>query len=733
MTIRIHEADGTPYEHVVDLKEPFTKLDIQYNTKYKRLKRSKKQKEHVDVLNIDTADDADLDGILLHCLGDVLQSDQQMEEWKLEDWTKEEEEKMMNEAFEWIRVDTDFEWICLLYINQPDYMFASQLQQDRDVVAQHDAVRYFGSLKPSRLYSSILVKTLMDKRYYYGIRVEAAHQLAKCGIEDLNFIGKFHLVKAFQTLFCFENSTIPAANNFSDFPTYFIQKAIPMALSQIRDNFGKCPVEVCNFLLDLLRYNDNSSNPFSDSFYVCNLITAIVNALSNNNFEPSLEEGDFETDSFVAKAIDEIERCLRMDGWLPSVHNMITTTAIQQKERLWVRGYLPVKFDELIQYTKPGNYSEVRISAFQSLLNLGGIYNKAVVHYLFSTITFDNFEFVKAGLVNALNNTLGRLALRGDYKPRLKARNTGRSGQQQGAMGSFLVVEDSSVTKDVRHDLQARSTVKGALELLKRQMDRNSVLKYELWGAINSKRVSLYDKRRLLDISSAVFPKKDSYIVDLKTPKLMRLRAIRGQRFNIVIKREFAFNKRNGATNANSGPADGGPRPLPKISFVAKKATSPTKNGGHGVKSEIPSTTTLKKQKSHKIKLPAGVATATGSAAAASAVQPAVPKIKLSTHTSGVASGAGVTKRKKSGSSDSLPAAVKSNPELLTKSVVVETSTISTGGSSTAGLAVDKSRTGDFASTSGAASSTAPNESSSTDTNPSQPALPKVKLKLRLN
>ena len=60
----------------------------------------------------------------------MLQSDQQMEEWKPEDWTKEEEEKMMNEAFEWIRVDTDFEWICLLYINQPDYMFASQLQQD---------------------------------------------------------------------------------------------------------------------------------------------------------------------------------------------------------------------------------------------------------------------------------------------------------------------------------------------------------------------------------------------------------------------------------------------------------------------------------------------------------------------------------------------------------------------------------------------------------------------------
>lgn len=569
MTIRIHEADGTPYEHVVDLKDGFTKLDIQYNTKYKRLKRNKKPKEHVDVLNLDTGDDADLDGILLHCLGDVLQSDRQMKEWKLEEWTKEEEERMMNEAFEWIRVDTDFEWICLLYINQPDYMFASQLQQDRDVVAQYEAVRYFGSLKPSRLYSSLLIKTLMDKRYYYGIRVEAAHQLAKCGIEELDFIGKFHLIKAFQTMFCFENSTIPAANNFSDFTTYFIQKAIPMALSQMRDSYGKCPIEVCNFLLDLLRYNDNSSNPFSDSFYVCNLITAIVNSLSNNNFEPSLDEGDFETDTFVSKATDEIERCLRMDGWLPSVHNMITTTAIQQKERLWVRGYLPVKFEELIQYTKPGNYCEVRVSAFQSLLNLGGIYNKAVVHYLFSTIIFDNFEFVKFGLVQALGNTLGRLALRGDYKPRHK-----KSVKNGG--GSFLVVEeDSTVTKDVRHDLQARATLEGALEMLRKQLDQNITLKRELWNAVMSKRPGLVNKSRLLNMCAAIVLPRDSYIVKLKMPRVIRLTAQRRERFNIVIKRQDALAQLgnlklsgNGAAGTTTG---SNTRATPKISLVAKK------------------------------------------------------------------------------------------------------------------------------------------------------------------
>ena len=45
MAIRIDEADGTPYEHVVDIKEGYTKHDIPYNTKYKQLKRSRRQKE----------------------------------------------------------------------------------------------------------------------------------------------------------------------------------------------------------------------------------------------------------------------------------------------------------------------------------------------------------------------------------------------------------------------------------------------------------------------------------------------------------------------------------------------------------------------------------------------------------------------------------------------------------------------------------------------------------------
>ena len=140
MTIRIHEADGTPYEHIVEIKEAMTKFDIPYNTKYKRLKRSRRQKERTaGGPAIDFSADAH-DDVLLYSLGDVLQSEEEIRSWRLVEWGKEDEERMSQESYEWIRMDADFEWICKMSIAMPGYMYQSQLQQDRDVVAQLEVV-----------------------------------------------------------------------------------------------------------------------------------------------------------------------------------------------------------------------------------------------------------------------------------------------------------------------------------------------------------------------------------------------------------------------------------------------------------------------------------------------------------------------------------------------------------------------------------------------------------------
>lgn len=138
MTIRIHEADGTPYEHIVEINEASTKFEIPYNTKYKRLKRSRRQKERAAAAaGLDVAAELQ-DDVLLYCLGDVLQSEEEVHAWRLRDWTKDDEDKMNQESYEWIRMDADFEWISNMFIGMPGYMYLSQLQQDRDVIAQYE-------------------------------------------------------------------------------------------------------------------------------------------------------------------------------------------------------------------------------------------------------------------------------------------------------------------------------------------------------------------------------------------------------------------------------------------------------------------------------------------------------------------------------------------------------------------------------------------------------------------
>ena len=265
MTIRIHEADGTPYEHIVEIKDKVTRFEIPYNTKYKRLKRSRRQRERGTVgaageMAIDGQDD-----MLVYSLGDILQSEQEVQDWRFGEWNKEDEEKMSLESYEWIRLDADFEWICNLHINMPPWMYISQLQQDRDVVAQYETVRWLAT-QPQKhsLVPTILVRTFLDSRYFYGIRTAAVEALGEYAAthkdDDLAF---FHLEKSFRELFCQTESRMTKANDFTDFPTYFIQCALPRAMAGIRDQSGRAPLAVRKSLYEMLKFNDNDENEVS--------------------------------------------------------------------------------------------------------------------------------------------------------------------------------------------------------------------------------------------------------------------------------------------------------------------------------------------------------------------------------------------------------------------------------------------------------------------------------------
>lgn len=141
MTIRIHEADGTPYEHVLNIQDQFKRHEVPFNTKYKRIRRNTKRYQARQAAATAAASgdkDAEEDVGLID-LGFGLGSweeEAEREKWRVADWTEEDDTVMSQATYEWIRIDADLEWICGIQFEQPDFMWLSQLQRDRDVIAQ---------------------------------------------------------------------------------------------------------------------------------------------------------------------------------------------------------------------------------------------------------------------------------------------------------------------------------------------------------------------------------------------------------------------------------------------------------------------------------------------------------------------------------------------------------------------------------------------------------------------
>jgi transcription initiation factor TFIID subunit 2 len=144
MTVRIHEADGTPYEHVLDIRNPYKKFDVPFNTKYKRVRRNTKR---YLARQAAAARAAEGEGDAAEAF-DIIDSgfelplweeESERTQWRVSDWTEEDEQKMNGATYEWIRLDADFEWIAFITFDQPDFMWVSQLQRDKDVVAQLEA------------------------------------------------------------------------------------------------------------------------------------------------------------------------------------------------------------------------------------------------------------------------------------------------------------------------------------------------------------------------------------------------------------------------------------------------------------------------------------------------------------------------------------------------------------------------------------------------------------------
>ncbi|RLV96604.1 Transcription initiation factor TFIID subunit 2 [Spathaspora sp. JA1] len=508
ITIRVHEADGTPYEHIVELKEGNTKIDIQYNSKFRKPKKK------------DIEAGLDMVSPFTSRLGDVLTSPTDVNSWGLAEFDKRDEEMMFNDPFEWIRVDVDYEWIGLIDIRQPDYMFASQLIYDRDIEAHLESVRYFRGLdKPNTVHCTVLVRTLMDSRYFYGVRIAAAEALAKFSNSSNNFIGLSYLLRAYKEMFCFSGSTIPKSNDFGDFRQYFIQVSIPGILSKIRDENGDVPPVIKELLFNLVKFNDNTNNSFTDSIYVSKLIEALTTTAvthGGRRDEPN-------TKQFAQQVNTEIDRLLKLDQYMPSYHNIIEITCIKQKIRLAVANIVDLSFEDLIYFTLDKYPSEARVEAFTGLFRLGGLRNSAILNYFLKTCLL-NWErpMYRQSLITSLINSIAVAAIEGTQSG-LDDREFSTTQQQAQATsktGMIIIEEGGGSEMEKQRDVYARATIRGAIELLRRDYSIGNGLRGCLWELIHSSLVSISERRDLFSICSVLYREVDKLVVRLNVPSM---------------------------------------------------------------------------------------------------------------------------------------------------------------------------------------------------------------------
>ncbi|KAL1878604.1 hypothetical protein VTK73DRAFT_7685 [Phialemonium thermophilum] len=538
-TIRIHEADGTPYEHYLDIREDDragTTWIIPYNTKYKRLKRKGRQRDQVNAAaaNIDGKNDSqDDDVVYFNMLGDVLSTDDDYKNWGLQDWDAEIQNAMNQESYEWIRFDCNFEWICDIATDMPGYMYLAQLQQDRDVVAHQDSMLFWMRSQKHPVISTIEVRTLFDRRYYVGIRLMALQDLPKQATPEQNYIGMAHLILVFRHFFCYRvvdkagNETWPPApNDFSDRPQYAVQCAIPGAIASIRGENGRCPRTARAFLLDLLLFNDNSNNEFSDQFYVVSLLKALTTSLINDKYEEDREliftlkmddDDDAEFKQFIEKTIEEIDSYRRMDEWTFSYQNIWTTTALECKMRLMKARVIPTAPLEFLQYLQDDNLDLVRIKAFECLVELGMLSRPPILRLLLSVLSTDSSPFVRDSLFRIFCRGIAAIAF-GENKSIEKPVRVEKGQDNDG-----LIIEQGEAITEARKALAARKKdINAALAGLKDDVRGNMELQMDIWRAFQSPSLGLREKQRILELCQALFEPEDTLLMTFKYPRVWK-------------------------------------------------------------------------------------------------------------------------------------------------------------------------------------------------------------------
>ncbi|KAI3976872.1 hypothetical protein MKX01_008730 [Papaver californicum] len=336
MSIRVHELDGM-YDHpVLPLAgETWQLLEIQCHSRLaKRIQKIKKGSKP--------------DG-----------SDDNADAVPTPDMRPNAESPLL-----WLRADPEMEYLAEIHFNQSVQMWINQLEKDKDVVAQAQAIATLMAL-PQLSFAVInaLNNFLGDSKAFWRVRIEAAFALAHTASEDTDWAGLLHLVKFYKSRRFDAEIGLPWPNDFHDFPEYFVLEAIPHAIAMVRATDKKSPREAVEFVLQLLKYNDNNGNPYSDVYWLAALVQSVG----------ELEFGQQNVLS-LSSLLKRIDQLLQFDRLMPSYNGILTISCIRTLTQIALKLSVSIPFERVFELIKPFRSFEamwqIRIEASRALLDL---------------------------------------------------------------------------------------------------------------------------------------------------------------------------------------------------------------------------------------------------------------------------------------------------------------------------------------------------------------------------
>ena len=167
-------------------------------------------------------------------------------------------------------------------------------------------------------------------------------------------------------------ANIVRINDFSNSQMYMIQKSIPQAIALQRNKDRVCPPEVINFLFELIHYNENSKNRFSDAFYRSSLIEALGNTLTNISLTSTTTNVDLllnhTLDNNTKRIFDEILLQINFDKIIPSYGFCVTCSSLKILHRLNIISGIPIDINVFYEYASYGMFDRVRLVASEILV-----------------------------------------------------------------------------------------------------------------------------------------------------------------------------------------------------------------------------------------------------------------------------------------------------------------------------------------------------------------------------